>query len=95
MQTTPTHGLLGGKVLYRRERKTPENAPEVREPASPAPLLANATSKAIAICRAGMAELVDAQVSKTCSLGSAGSIPAARTNSLSPETKRQANLGYA
>jgi hypothetical protein len=28
-----------------------------------------------------MAELVDAQVSKTCSLGSVGSIPTARTSS--------------
>lgn len=63
-----------------RERKTPEKAPEVSELRSPAKLLADANAKAIAILCAGMAELVDARVSKTRSLGSAGSIPAARTN---------------
>lgn len=48
-----------------------------------AKLLADANAKAIAILCAGMAELVDARVSKTRSLGSAGSIPAARTKYVS------------
>src|SRR5580704_3931889 len=53
---------------------------ELREPATPSIPIGGRQRQSYSYPRAGMAELVDAQVSKTCSLGSVGSIPTARTS---------------